>query len=233
MKIFFAVYILLIAGVFSLAFLVPGSQRAPVANTNQRVAAANIPTSLSAPTTTPIKHTKIAGSAQKTPTKSSVATSTPLAPAVGTTSTSSSTPLRTLSFSEEVEQEIHILVNAARAENALAPLVWDSALTELAREHSLDMQSNNYFAHDNLLGCSSSCRISASGYLWKSLGENIYTMSGMSVSSKEAAEMIVEGWLKSPGHRANILSTAYTNQGVGVAVEGKTLYATEDFAQPR
>ena len=166
---------------------------------------ASIPTSLSSPTTSV---TKKVGITKVVPTPS-------------------------LSFSEEVEQEIHILVNAARAQNGLVPLVWDSALTVLAREHSVDMQTHTYFAHDNLLGCSSSCRVTSAGYAWVSLGENIYTMSGFTVSSKEAAEMVVIGWLKSPGHRANILSTTYTNQGVGVATEGKTLYATEDFAKPR
>lgn len=246
MKIFFAVYLILIAGVLSLAFLVPSGRKEAVANVDRPTAAANVSTFSS---TTASSLAKKANTAKQVAPKASStppqATSTPLQPAQETTSSTTPTttsqssepeqptPQPSLSFGEEVEQEIHILVNAARAENGLEPLVWDSALTVLAREHSTDMQSNNYFAHDNLLGCSSSCRISAAGYLWKNLGENIYTMNGFSVSSKEAAQMVVEGWLKSPGHRANILSTIYTNQGVGVTVVGKTLYATEDFAKPR
>jgi len=138
-----------------------------------------------------------------------------------------------LSFSEEVEQEIHILVNNARVAHGLVALVWDSSLTVLARTHSVDMLKNNYLTHDDSLGCSATCRITNAGYLWSAAGENIYMMSGFTLSAKEAAEMVVEGWMKSPRHRANILSTAYTNQGVGVAVAGKTLYATEDFAKPR
>ena len=95
------------------------------------------------------------------------------------------------------------------------------------------MLKNNYFSHEDASGCSSSCRLTNSGYDWSTSGENIYVMSGYLIAVDKAVGMAVESWLSSPGHRANILNAAFTEEGIGIAFSGTKLYATEDFASPR
>ncbi len=143
------------------------------------------------------------------------------------------TPSAVIEQSTSIELEVHALVNAARAAEQLNPVDWDPQLGKIARAHSLDMLAHNYFAHENPQGCSSACRVSNAGYLWRAVGENIYMMSGYDLTVKQTAEKIVAGWMQSPGHRANILTPLYTHQGIGVAVEGQTIYATEILATPR
>lgn len=137
------------------------------------------------------------------------------------------------SFVEEVESEIARLVGAERAKQGLGALAADAKLGAIARAHSKDMLSKNYFSHTDAEGCGSSCRLEKAGYAWRAVGENIYTMSGYRLSAAETAQKMVDGWMKSGGHRANILKTAFTHQGVGVAVSGSTIYATHVFAQPK
>jgi len=95
------------------------------------------------------------------------------------------------------------------------------------------MLANDYFEHEDLNGCSSSCRVTNGGYRWQSVGENIYMMSGYKLSPEKAAAMIVDGWMNSPGHRANILGTSFTYSGVGVVSDGESIYATALYAKPR
>lgn len=162
------------------------------------------------------------------------------APSKATTQTKASTPSPkpvatasvSSSFAEEVEREIIKLVNAERTAKGLSALAADTKLAAIGRAHSKDMLNNDYFSHTNLSGCSSSCRVTAAGYAWQATGENIFTMSGYDLSAKETARYMVEGWMDSPGHLANILNSTYTNHGVGLAISGKTIYATSLFSNP-
>ncbi|MBI5456887.1 CAP domain-containing protein [Candidatus Kaiserbacteria bacterium] len=133
----------------------------------------------------------------------------------------------------EIELEILALMNVEREKAGLLSLAPDTALTNIARGHSSDMLVNDYFSHEDKSGCSSSCRATNAGYSWQIVGENIYMMSGYELNAVAAAKMIVEGWMNSPGHRANILREAYTNVGVGVSTKGKDIYATSVYAKPR
>lgn len=135
-------------------------------------------------------------------------------------------------FARAVELEIFKLINAERTKAGLSTLVADTRLDAIARAHSKDMLSKGYFSHTNKAGCSSSCRVTAAGYSWQATGENIYTMDGYDLSAKDTARHMVEGWMNSPGHRANILKGMYTNHGIGLAVSGKTIYATSVFSTP-
>lgn len=136
-------------------------------------------------------------------------------------------------FITEVEQQIFILQNAERVKNGLPTLLPDATLAAVARAHSVDMAAKNYFNHTDLSGCSSACRVDNAGYAWRAVGENIYMMSGYQLPADATAQKMVEGWMNSPGHRANILGSAFTNAGVGVAEIGDSIYATVDLAQPR
>jgi len=103
----------------------------------------------------------------------------------------------------------------------------------MARLHSADMLTHSYFSHEDQAGCGIVCRFSSIKYEYWAIAENIYSMYGYELSAHESAVKIVEGWMNSPGHRANILSETYTVEGVGVAFEGTRIYVTEDFAKPR
>lgn len=58
-------------------------------------------------------------------------------------------------------------------------------------------------------------------------------MSGYTLSADATANMVVQGWMNSPGHKANIMNTSFVNEGIGVVKVGTKVYATEDFALPR
>lgn len=158
------------------------------------------------------------------------ATATPIeAPAQATTTP----PTQQELITQEIETGIHQKINAERAKAGLPALSLNAELSSLARAHSADMLSNNYFAHDNASGCSSSCRLTNAGFLWNMSGENIYVMSGYAIAVDRVVEMAIESWMGSAGHRENILNPDFTEEGIGIAYEGTRLYATEDFAQPR
>lgn len=142
-------------------------------------------------------------------------------------------PLPQTNFAVDTESRILSLMNAERADEGLMALSYDAHLASLARAHSADMLSRGYFDHDDPDGCPSSCRADGAGYVWSAIGENIYMTDGYALSSDKEAAMAVQGWMKSSGHRANILGAKFTHAGVGVATEGGTVYITAVYAKPR
>ncbi len=113
-------------------------------------------------------------------------------------------PVTGMSFEERVVE----LTNQFRAENGLAPLTLNTQLTNAAETHSKNMASQDFFSHTGLDGSQPSDRAQSAGYSSQFVGENI----GAGYTSPEKA---VEGWKKSPGHRANMLKPEYTEIGVG------------------
>lgn len=113
-------------------------------------------------------------------------------------------------------------------QHGLAPLMYDSQAAAVARAHSADMLAKNYFEHTNLSGCNAGCRLTQAGYVWKTYGENIHWMQGYKLSAQDSAKKIVNDWLNSPGHRANMLGS-FTYAGVGIAVSGDKIYSTTDY----
>jgi uncharacterized protein YkwD len=86
----------------------------------------------------------------------------------------------------------------------------------------MDMATNNYFDHTSLDGRQLGDRVTNSGFSWHAVGENI--ARGAATPSE-----VVKRWLKSPGHRANILKCTFTHIGVGEAPGSKGPYWTQDF----
>lgn len=126
------------------------------------------------------------------------------------------------SITEDELQAIELL-NKDREEQGLPRLIADARLTKVGRKHAADMVENNYFNHKNLQGQSPFDRMKASGITYRSAGENIAYNSNI-VDMEEA-------WMKSPGHRANILNTKYTHVGVGLAQgDNGTIYGVQLFA---
>lgn len=123
--------------------------------------------------------------------------------------------------------------NVERKRNGLPALKLDSELALVARAHSADMLAKNYFDHTNKSGCNSACRAKNAEYTYTALGENIFMTSGINLSSADTGLLIVQGWMGSPGHRANILQKTFTRTGIGVALEGGKIYTTALYSKPR
>jgi uncharacterized protein YkwD len=126
------------------------------------------------------------------------------------------------------EAQVVTLVNAERAKKPNCPaLVVDDRLTAAARKHSADMAARNYFDHTTPEGVDFATRISREGYAWSSAGENI-------AKGQRDAKSVMDAWMNSDGHRANILNCGYKNIGVGLAYDAqRTPLWTQDFASPR
>ncbi len=125
------------------------------------------------------------------------------------------------------EMTVFQLVNLEREIQNLHPLMWDDRLFEAARGHSDDMAQLDYFSHDSLDGRTFSQRIGDAGYLWNACGENI-------AAGYSTPQATMNGWMNSPGHRANILSSTFCDIGVGYAYEAGSNYAhywTQDFGR--
>lgn len=152
------------------------------------------------------------------------------APKPTTTPVSAATPS---DFTTALEAEVLRLTNTERASEGLASLSANTKLGVVSDGHSLDMLTQDYFSHDDPSGCGSSCRATDGGYRWRAIGENIYMMSGYKITPEKAAEMVVEGWMNSPGHRANILSASFIESGVGVAYDGTSIYVTAMYGKQR
>ena len=117
------------------------------------------------------------------------------------------------------------LTNIERTRAGLSPLTPSPQLQEAAQSYSQVLASSGCFGHTCGPLSDLADRDGQAGYSgWTSLGENI-------ASGYPTPEAVVAGWMASPGHRANILSPAYTELGVGVArgVGQVDVYWTQEF----
>lgn len=119
------------------------------------------------------------------------------------------------------EREVIRLVNAERAKYGLAALQEDAALTRTARMKSQDMSDNRYFDHNSPTYGTPFQLMKSQGIQYRAAGENI----AMGYATPEA---VVNAWMNSSGHRANILNSSYTRIGVGYVESGN--YWTQHFA---
>ena len=136
-------------------------------------------------------------------------------------------------YLNEVERRIYQLTNEARRKYHLPPLDKDDALVAPARAHSYDMLARNFFNHVNPDGKAPQDRMApAYSRTLARTGENIWSGHGYDYSdSKLMARVIMDSWMTSPGHRANLLNPDYTHLGVGVIAVGKEIRATQNFVQ--
>ena len=121
---------------------------------------------------------------------------------------------------EAYEKKVVELVNEIRTQNGLSKLSHDWELSRVARFKSQDMKDNRYFSHTSPVYGSPFDMIKNFGISYRSAGENI----AMGYRTPEA---VVNGWMNSSGHRANILSSSYTKIGVGYVKSGN--YWTQMF----
>jgi uncharacterized YkwD family protein/spore coat assembly protein SafA len=130
------------------------------------------------------------------------------------------------SSTKAYEDEVLRLVNVERAKNGLAALKSDWQLSRVARYKSQDMINKGYFSHTSPTYGSPFKMMESFGIRFSSAGENI------AYGQRTPAE-VMNGWMNSPGHRANILSPSYTHIGVGLAKTGSGVnYWTQMFIKP-
>jgi uncharacterized protein YkwD len=109
------------------------------------------------------------------------------------------------------------LVNRERTTRGLPALRQNGLLTQASAEHSQDMVRRDYFEHTSADGRTVGDRLRAIGYsrgFSASAGENI----AYGVGDKATPAAIVAAWMRSPGHRADILRPAFTEIGIGIAL---------------
>ncbi|MCK5728962.1 MAG: CAP domain-containing protein [Methylococcales bacterium] len=113
--------------------------------------------------------------------------------------------------------ELLQLVNKERREAGLSELTLSSPLNQAAQHHADDMSSNNYFSHTGLDSSQMSDRASAKGYRYRRIGENI-------AAGQSTATETMQGWIKSAGHRKNILNPHYKEVGFGYSYSSNSCY---------
>ncbi|MFI0502866.1 CAP domain-containing protein [Streptomyces albogriseolus] len=114
------------------------------------------------------------------------------------------------------------LVNAERAEAGCAPVTANSTLNTAAQRHSEDMASTGTMSHTGSDGSDPGERITRAGYAWSTYGENV-------AYGYSTPEQVMQGWMTSPGHKANILNCSFEEIGVGLS----GTYWTQDFGTAR
>ena len=131
----------------------------------------------------------------------------------------------TNSFAAEVLR----LTNQERASRGLAPLTNHSALAAAAAGHSQEMLDLGYFSHTSLTSGRSNPqdRVRQAGANPGLVAENIFQASGYDVN--QVAQLAVDNWLESPGHRRNMLDPNATHLGVGFAEQNGTVAVTQVF----
>ncbi len=112
-------------------------------------------------------------------------------------------------------------LNLHREDKGCGRLAWDADVAAVAQAHSEDMEARGYFSHTTPEGDSPGDRLQDAGISFSGWAENI-------AFGYRTGSAVLEGWLNSPGHRANIENCALTVHGVGL--EGT--YWTHVFVRP-
>ena len=118
------------------------------------------------------------------------------------------------------ENEVIRLVNEERAKQGLKALTANWELSRVARYKSQDMVTNKYFSHTSPTYGTPFQMIKNFGISYRTAGENI-------AYGQRTPQAVVNAWMNSSGHRANILSSSYTQIGVGYVASGN--YWTQMF----
>jgi len=139
---------------------------------------------------------------------------------------------------DTIRQRALVLVNRARAKarkcgatsfSAAPPLMNAALLDQAAQLQATDMATHNFFAHEGSDGSHPSDRITRVGYKWRAVAENI-------AAGYRDIDPVIQGWIDSPGHCANIMNPVYTQMGIAYAINSKSeagVYWSQTFGRPR
>ena len=149
-----------------------------------------------------------------------------------------------------VERHAHEAVNEERIAHGVDPIAFDTELRDIARDHSQDMAERGYFAHvdpdennfvDRYDAAGYECRVPMENGYYSLGGENlaqtwydhpVATADGtvQYTTEQELGYGVVEMWMNSDGHRDNMLTSHWQNQGIGIYVtEDGKVFATQKF----
>jgi len=143
---------------------------------------------------------------------------------------------------KQAEMEIHRLINLEREKHGLKILGYDEELASVAKSHSIDMANDEYFSHETPEGLNPTdraskvdyvCRYQIGNLIYSGIGENLHMVQGSTVSflstPSSIAELAVSGWMDSPGHKKNILTSNFSNEGIGVLISTFSIHVTQNF----
>ena len=134
-------------------------------------------------------------------------------------------------------QKLLEALNSARAQSrqcgaqafaATTPLAWNATLATAAENHARAMANNNFFDHKDRDGRTPGARAELAGYVGQQIGENI-------AAGHDSARKVVDGWLASSGHCANLMNPEFRELGAAYAVDPKSdagIYWTAMFGTP-
>jgi uncharacterized protein YkwD len=148
--------------------------------------------------------------------------------------TSTSQQKHPVEYNANIENEILVLVNQERAKIGVKPLTMNETLRTMARFKSNDMLQYDYFDHTspNIGGLGNLAK--KFSYNYTTLGENIWISQSSSseyLRQNTTAAKIMNGWMNSPGHKANILNPSFGRIGIGVTFSTDGLcHATQEFS---
>ncbi|WP_152392372.1 CAP domain-containing protein [Paenibacillus guangzhouensis] len=145
----------------------------------------------------------------QTPVQNPTAPTTPTTPVQNPTQNPSKSPNnQTPSNSQQFDQEVLRLVNEQRASAGLNALTMDANLSKMALVKAQDMIQNNYFDHNSPTYGSPFDMMKKFGITFNSAGENI-------AKGQTTPSQVMNDWMNSEGHRANILGSSFTKIGIG------------------
>lgn len=123
----------------------------------------------------------------------------------------------------EQAQAVLKIVNQERAKQGLKALILDKKLNNVAQLKAEDMKKNNYFDHNSPTLGSPFDLMRSQGVSYRTAGENI-------AAGQQSAQAVMNSWMNSSGHRANILNANYTKLGVGFCTGGRMgTYWVQEF----
>jgi uncharacterized protein YkwD len=157
----------------------------------------------------------------RTPSPTATKTSTAAPPAQQATKKPKTVPPGKVSSEAAVEAEVVKLVNAERSKVGCSPVTSNGTLRKLAEAFSADMAARNFFDHTDPDGKDPWQRAALLGITGLG-GENI-------ARGQATAQDVMDAWMNSPGHRANILNCDFTTLGVGVHFGSGGPWWTQDF----
>jgi uncharacterized protein YkwD len=117
------------------------------------------------------------------------------------------------------QQKVLEIVNIHRANAGCPALKMHTKLTTAAQRHASDMANRNFFSHTGSNGSTMVSRVDATGYPWMMLGENI-------AAGQATPRSVVNAWMNSPSHRANILNCSFREIGIGYVYQSNDTYPT-------
>ncbi len=168
-----------------------------------------------------LSHTPLSPSTtQPTPSTDKPSADKPSTDKPSTDKPSTDKPSASVTNTSTYEQQVIDLINEIRVKNGLSPLTENTALSRCAKAKSQDMHDKRYFSHQSPTYGSPFDMMKQFGITYRTAGENI----AMGQSTPQA---VVNAWMNSEGHRANILNASFTQIGMGYVADGH--YWTQQF----